>query len=150
MSLYKPVACLDEIEQLQELAGTAYDACAAVVETPHHLEVLEAREDLVDGCVLTGEPDAFAHTCCIAHDVETHDVCTAAVGANQRGQDPDGRRLVGAVRAEQTEDASCSARRSRHLGRPRPRTSCAVLCLDSRLGGHVTSNRGDSGASYRG
>ena len=80
---------------------------AEVVETPHHLEVLEAREDLVHGCVLTGEPDSFAHTRCIAHDVETHDVCTAAVGANQRGQDPDGRRLAGAVRAEQTEDASC-------------------------------------------
>ena len=77
-----------------------------MVETPHHLEVLEARENLVDGCVLTGEPDSFAHTRCIAHDVETHDVCTAAVGANQRRQDPDSRRLAGAVRAEQTEDAS--------------------------------------------
>jgi hypothetical protein len=80
---------------------------AEVVETPHHLEVLEAREDLVDRCVLTGEPDPLAQTGCFAHDVEPHDVCTAAVGANQRRQDPYRRRFAGAVRAKQTEDASC-------------------------------------------
>jgi hypothetical protein len=42
----------------------------------------------------------------LLHDVEARDGRTALVGAEERGQDPDGGGLTGAVRTEQTEDAA--------------------------------------------
>jgi len=75
-----------------------------VVEPADHLEVLEAGQVLVHGGVLAGEPDAPPQPLAVADDVEAGDAGLAGVGAQQRGQDPHGRRLARAVRPEQAED----------------------------------------------
>jgi hypothetical protein len=78
---------------------------AEVVEPPDHFEVLEARQVLVDRRILTGQPDLLPNLRRVADDVEAHDTRRALVRRQQRRQDPHGRRLAGAVRAEQPEDA---------------------------------------------
>jgi hypothetical protein len=51
-----------------------------------------------------GEPDALAHARPVAADVEASHRRRASVGCQQRREDPDGRGLARAVRAEETED----------------------------------------------
>ena len=91
-----------------------------MVEAADHLEVLEAGQVLVHGGVLAGEPDLLANLRWLADDVEARDARRAVVGREQRGQDPDGGRLAGAVRAEQAEDdcrldAEVDARERMHV-----------------------------------
>ena len=103
----------DEVERGEELARPLARAPAAeVVEPADHLEVLEAGQVLVHRGVLAGEPDLLANLRRVAHDVEARDARRALVREQQRGQDPHRRRLAGAVRAEQPEDAPVSTRRS--------------------------------------
>ena len=98
-------AGLGEVERREQLVRPlARRPAAEVVEAADHLEVLEAGQVLVHGRVLAGEPDALAH---LAASRTTSKPATRAVpssGREQRRQDPDGRRLAGAVRAEQAED----------------------------------------------
>ena len=77
-----------------------------MVEAPDHLEVLEAGEVLVDGGVLACETDPLAHALRLGDDVEPEHARRAAVGMEQRRQDPDGGGLAGAVRPEQPEDGA--------------------------------------------
>src|SRR5207253_207363 len=101
------VAGLGEVEGRQELASARTRASSAeVVEPPDHLEVLEAGQVLVDGGVLAGEPDSLAHLWGVAHHVEARDARGAVFGQQQGRQDANGRRLAGAVRAEQPEDTA--------------------------------------------
>jgi hypothetical protein len=79
---------------------------AEVVEPADHLEVLEAGQVLVHGGVLTRQPDLRADLRGVADDVEAGDARRALVREQQRGQDSDGGRLAGAVRAEEPEDAA--------------------------------------------
>ena len=60
-------------------------------------------EQVVDGGLLGGEADRGADGVRVVDDVVSGDAGGAAVGREQRGEDPDGRRLAGAVRAEQRE-----------------------------------------------
>jgi hypothetical protein len=69
-------------------------------------EVLPPGEDLVDRRELPGEADRLAHVRGLHRDVEAVDGCRAAVGPEQRGQDPDDRGLAGTVGAEQGDDAA--------------------------------------------
>jgi hypothetical protein len=77
-----------------------------VVEASDHLEVLEARQVLVDGGVLAREADVLPDPGCVAHDVEARHSRRALVGLEERRQDPDGGCLAGAVRAQKAEDDS--------------------------------------------
>jgi hypothetical protein len=77
-----------------------------VVQPPDHLEVLEPGQVLVDGRVLPREPDPRPELARVADDVEAGDARLALVGGEQRREDADCRRLPGAVRPEETEDAA--------------------------------------------
>jgi len=74
-----------------------------VVEPADHVEVLEAGEVLIDRGVLAGEPDVAAHVVRVFEDVDARDFGGAAVGAQEGGEDAHGRRLAGAIGAEQPE-----------------------------------------------
>ena len=102
----EPLARVGQVEGLEQLGrALARDAAAEVVEPADHLQVLEAGQVLVHGRVLAGEPDPLSDPGRVADDVEACDARLAAVGLEQRGQDPDGGRLARAVRPEQPEDA---------------------------------------------
>ena len=75
-----------------------------MVELPDHLEVLEAGQVLVDRGVLAGEPDLGPQRVGVLDDVQPGDAGGAAVGLQQRGQDPHRGGLAGTVGAEQAED----------------------------------------------
>ena len=74
-----------------------------VVEPPDHLEVLEAGHVLVDGGVLARNADLSAQPRGIGEDVDAVHPGGTAVGPEESGQDPQRRRLAGAVRPEQAE-----------------------------------------------
>ena len=76
------------------------------VEPADHLEVLGPGQVLVDGGVLAGEPDLVAHPVGVGQHVDARHLGAAAVGHQQRGQDPHRRRLAGPVGAEQAEDGA--------------------------------------------
>ena len=79
-------------------------APAHVVEPPDHLEVLEAGHVLVDRGVLARNADPSAQPRGIREDVDAVHPCSTAVGLEEGGQNPQRRRLAGAVRPEQAED----------------------------------------------
>jgi hypothetical protein len=74
-----------------------------VVEAPDHLEVLRAGQVLVDRGVLPREADLRAQRGGVADRVEADDARRAAVGLQEGGEDAHGRRLAGAVGAEEPE-----------------------------------------------
>src|SRR6188472_1500737 len=101
------VAGVGEVEQCEQLARTRAGGLAAhVIEPADHLQVLETGEVLVDGGVLSGQADRLADTSAFTDDVEARDAGGASVRPQERGQNPYGGRLPGAVRAEQAEDAA--------------------------------------------
>ncbi len=75
-----------------------------VVEAADHVDVLQAREVLVDGGVLAREADHVAKSLGVADDVVTGDARAAGVGFEQRRQDPDRGSFARAVRSEQPEN----------------------------------------------
>ena len=75
-----------------------------VEEAAEHHEVLATAQDLVHRGVLADEADPLSDSPGVAHDVEPRDLRPSAVGQQQRRQDPDRRRLAGAVRSEEADD----------------------------------------------
>ena len=75
-----------------------------MIQTAHHLQVLEAGQVLVHCCVLTREPDPGAQHRRVLLDVVPGNARAAAVGAQERCEHFHERRLPGAVRAEQAVD----------------------------------------------
>ena len=69
-------------------------------ETTDQLEVLGGGQELVEPGVLAGDPDAAADLGRPGQRVDAVDDDTAAVGADQGGQDPDQGGLAGAVAAQ--------------------------------------------------
>ena len=103
----EPVGGVGEVEGAPGAPARGHRLPAAeVVELADHLEVLEPGQVLVHGGVLAGEPDVLAHLGGIADDVVARNARGAVVGQQQGRQDANGRRLAGAVRAEQPEDAA--------------------------------------------
>ena len=125
-----------EVESLQELACALLRVGRAeLVEPAEHPEVLAAGEVLVDRGVLPGEADQPAHRLGVARDVEAGDGRPARVGTKQRRQDANGRRLSGAVRAEQPEHRAflhveIDAVERAHLALPRAVHLHEPLCFD--------------------
>jgi len=74
-----------------------------VGEAPDEAEVLDAGQVLVDGGVLAGQADRVTDGLGVGDDVVTEDTGLAGVGPQDRGEDPDGGRLAGAVGAEEAE-----------------------------------------------
>jgi hypothetical protein len=75
--------------------------------------------------LLPDDAERAAHPLCVADDVEAGHPRLAAVGARERGQDLDGGRLAGAVRAEQAEDRP----RLDSEAEPVERADAARICL---------------------
>ena len=93
-----------EIERLEQL-GRALPGPPArhAEEAADQLEVLAGGEAFVDGGVLAGEPDAAADALRVLGHVDPVDRGPPGVRRDERGQDPDGGRLAGAVRSEDAE-----------------------------------------------
>jgi hypothetical protein len=112
-------ALAEALRQLaDELAGDVTQAAAAadLLDAPRalgrihltqigrELEVLEHRHVAVDGRVLGQVPDAPAHLEGVLEDVEARDLGAAGGRREVAGQHLHGRRLAGAVRAQEAED----------------------------------------------
>ena len=98
---------IEEFETVEQLPATLLRHGARLaVQAPDHREVLEPREVLVDGGILTREPDPLAEPRSIAHDIEPVHLGATGVRLQERRENPDDRRLAGAVRAEQAEDGA--------------------------------------------
>jgi DNA-binding SARP family transcriptional activator len=66
-------------------------------------EVLESGQVLVDGGVLTGQPDHRPHLVRVLHDVVTADRGVAGIRSQQSGKHANDRRVARAVRPEKAE-----------------------------------------------
>ena len=114
VGLGRAAAGVGEVEPLQQLArpGPGGPTLHAV-EPADHLEVLGPGQVLVDGGVLAREPDPAAHPVGVSQHVDARHLGAAAVGHQQRGQDPHRGRLARPVGAEQAEDGALGTERSR-------------------------------------
>ena len=93
-----------QAEFLEQLVGPARRHLAAQVgEARHHVDVLPAREVLVHGGVLAGEPDDAAHRVGLGDHVVAEHRGAPGVGAEDGGEDAHDRGLARPVRAEQPE-----------------------------------------------
>ena len=128
-----------EVELRQQLVGPRPRRCAReVVQAAEHPEVLAAGQVLVDRRVLAGEPDRLPDRLRLAQHVEAGDPRAAGVRPEQRREDAHGRRLAGAVRAEQPEHGALlhlevDAVERAHLALARAVDLDETLCFD---GGH--------------
>ena len=96
-----------EAERREELAGAPPGLAPGVAEqAAEQQQVLLGGEVGIHGRELPGEADQLPHGGGLADDVMAEHAGGAAVGAQQRGEDADRRRLAGAVRAEDTVDAA--------------------------------------------
>ena len=99
------VGRVGEREAPKQLVGARRDrGPRQLTEDAHHPQVLAAGEVRVDGCVLTGEPDASTHGRRLVNDVATEHFGASGVGAQDRREHAHGRRLARAVRPEEAED----------------------------------------------
>ncbi len=95
---------VEQFEALEQLVAALLGSRARLaVQAPDHRQVLEPRQVLVDGGVLAREADPLAQLRRVLDDVEPGHPRAAGVGLQQRRQDPDDRRLAGAIRSEQAE-----------------------------------------------
>ena len=104
VGLDRPIARVGEVEALEQLVGAGGRLAPGQVEQPtEQAQVLAPGQELVDGRELSRQADQLAHLCGLVHDVEAEHLGAPAVGAQQRRQHPDERRLARAVRPEQSE-----------------------------------------------
>ena len=105
--LGEPVAGPGQADLVQDLLDAlAPSGADDPVDLGLHLEVLAAGRLRVEAGLLPDDPDRTAYAARVPDDVESGHARLAAVWTGERGQDLHGRRLAGAVRAEQTEDRS--------------------------------------------
>ena len=95
---------LDEVESVQEVGNSASPIGARqVVEVGHEEQVLLARQQVVDRGELAGHADQGAHPLRIGPHVAPAHLDLTGVRGEHRGEHVHGRRLAGAVRAEERE-----------------------------------------------
>ena len=98
------IAGAGQPEGLEQLVGPARRHLAAQVrEAAHHVDVLPAREVLVDGGVLAGEPDGAADRIGLGDHVVAEHRGASRVGAEDGGEDAHDRGLARPVRTEQAQ-----------------------------------------------
>ena len=130
-----------QVHQLEQLVGAlAGLTLGEAVEPADHLEVEAGAEQAVDGRLLCGDADTPAHRGRVVDDVEAGDG-RPALGRRRDGrEDAQGRRLAGAVVAEQTED-----RAPGHLEIEVPQGPEVAEALAEPLGVHPGSGGGVGG-----
>ncbi len=100
-------AGVGQAELAEQLVSPApRDICGQVVQAPEHHQVLAARENLIHGGVLPGEPDAGAHLGRLAGHVEPGDLSPPGIGAQQGRKHPDSGGLARPVRSQQAIDSA--------------------------------------------
>src|SRR6266542_2970849 len=100
----RPVVGPAQLEAVEDLDGPSPRLRRGqVVQPADHLDVLQAGEVLVHRRGLTGQADDVAERLGVADDVEPGHLRLAVVGREERGQDPNGGGLAGAVRPEEPE-----------------------------------------------
>jgi hypothetical protein len=77
-----------------------------VVQVGHQQQVLLAGQQTVDRGELAGDADRLPDPVRVRGEIVSGDRDGAGVGGDQGGEDVDGGRLAGAVRAEQGEDGA--------------------------------------------
>jgi hypothetical protein len=77
-----------------------------VVQAPHHLDVLQTGQVLVDGRRLSGQAETAAEDLRVPNDVQPHDLGSAAIRQQQGREDPDRSGLACAIGAQQPIDRS--------------------------------------------
>ena len=131
VGLDAPVGRVREAEALQRLRDPAPQRGAGdPVELALDDEVLAAGGVGVDAVLLADDADRVADADGLGEDVEAGDAGAAGVRPRERGEDPDGRGLAGAVGAEQAEDR---AGRDREV-EPVERADVAGIGLDEAVG----------------
>ena len=99
------VAGVREPDALEELRDQSLPLVAAdSVERRLQPQVLAARQERVERSLLERGADRGTHLWALLRDVEPGDGRAAAGGREERRQHVDGRRLAGAVRAEEPVD----------------------------------------------
>jgi len=102
--LHRPGASGGQVEPIQQLLGFALGvAPGQVVEPADHLDVLPAGQVLVHRGVLTGQPDVRPQLRRVPDDVIAGHLGASGVGPEQRGEDPDGGGLAGAIGPEDAQ-----------------------------------------------
>src|SRR5262249_61281284 len=117
---------LGEAETFEQLLDALPPRTAGQpVDLGLHLQVLAPGRLRVEAVFLADDADRAAHTFRVGDDIEAGHARLAAVWARESGQDLDGGRLAGAVRADQAGD------RSRLDGEAEPveRADAAGVCL---------------------
>jgi len=95
------VGGVGELEAFEQLRRSAAGLRAREPEqAPEHLQVLAARQELVDRGELTGQGQQLAHARRLGDDVVPEQLDLSRVRLEQRRQDADERRLARPVRAE--------------------------------------------------
>ncbi len=93
---------VDEVELLEQFGHSGLRLLRSeVAKARHQQEVFLAVQELVDRRKLAGAANHGAHAVLVAHNVASVHERHATVWPQQRAEDVHGRRLAGAVRAEQ-------------------------------------------------
>ena len=107
VGLDPPVARVGEAEALERLGDPlAQRGAGDPVELALDDEVLAAGRVAVDAVLLADDADRVADAHGLREHVVAGDAGAAGVGARERGEDPDGGGLAGAVGPEQAEDGA--------------------------------------------
>ncbi len=131
---HHPVGGVAQLEALEQLARPGAGlAVRHPEEAPDQLEVLGGGEPLVHRRVLAREADARADASGVGVDVDAVDRGAAAVCSEERGEDPDGRRLAGAVRPEDAEHRTALDRQVERVeGQGLSEPLAESFCVDDR------------------
>ena len=103
----RSAACASSNRSSRAEARRRASAEGDVVQTADHLEVLQAGQVLVHRGVLAGQADHATELRRLPYDVVPGHGGAPAVGVEQRGQDPHGGRLAGAVRSQSPSTVPC-------------------------------------------
>ena len=128
------VGGIHELEAAEQLRSTVSCFLAREPEqAPEHLEVLAARQQLVDRCELTRQGQLLSHLRRVGGNVETEQLRLPRVRPKQGREDANEGGLAGAVRAEEAEYHSFRHLEV-HAGQRRRRTEPLHQTFDANRG----------------
>src|SRR5919199_2738272 len=139
VAAHPPVGGLREPDALQELVAPLSPLCPReTVERGLEPQVIPARKERIEGCLLEGHPYGGAHPRSLPHDVVAGDARRAARGRKERREHQDRRGLAGSVGTEEAVDLTRLHREAYavHGPRPPPELPAEVLDLDAVLLAH--------------
>ena len=105
--LHAAVGGVEQIELFEQLmSSTPSILTGQPAQAAHHPQVLAAGLQLIQRDALAGQADPPAHLVSLGHHVIAGDPSLTSVRGRQGGQDPHGRGLARAVRAEHGQDGT--------------------------------------------